>query len=149
MPRIGTLILVGPPLGFLPCHRSDRFPRCTRKPESGSRRLHTGCHPACKQVSSELLPGQCTPPSFDIAYSFSIRHERFTFVRLPDSYLTGSCPAFSLTLTTMALYQCSLRWFEACSYKPTSRDLPSSLPHLSVAHVHLPPVQGEAQDYQG
>ena len=27
MPRIGTLILVGPPLEFLPYHRSDRFPR--------------------------------------------------------------------------------------------------------------------------
>ncbi|MEN6318662.1 MAG: hypothetical protein ABFD82_07900, partial [Syntrophaceae bacterium] len=33
----------------------------------------------------------------------------------------------SLTLTTLALYQCSLRWFEARSCKPTSRDLPSSL----------------------
>jgi hypothetical protein len=33
----------------------------------------------CKQVSSELIPGRCTP-GFDIAYSFSIRHKRFTFV---------------------------------------------------------------------
>ena len=32
-----------------------------------------------------------------------------------------------LRLTTLVLYQSSLRWFEACSCKPTSRDLPSSL----------------------
>ena len=37
------------------------------------------------------------------------------------------CHAFSLTLTTMALYHCSLRWFEARSCKPAPRDLPSSL----------------------
>ena len=37
---------------------------------------------------------------------------------------------FSLTLTTLALYQRSLRWFEVCSYKPTSRGLPSSLAQL-------------------
>ena len=34
---------------------------------------------------------------------------------------------FPSTLTTLALYQSSLRWFEACSCKLTSRDLPSSL----------------------
>lgn len=37
------------------------------------------------------------------------------------------CHAFSLTLTTLALYQCSSRWFEASSCKTASRDLPSSL----------------------
>jgi len=41
-------------------------------------------------------PGTVSPPGFDIAYLFSTRHERFTFVRLPDSHLTGSCPAFCL-----------------------------------------------------
>jgi len=82
-------------------------------------------------------PGVVNPPGFDIAFLFSTRHERFTFVRLPDSYLTGSSPAFSLTLTTMALYQCSLRWFEARSCKPTSRGLPSSFLYFYVAHLHL------------
>ena len=52
--RIGTLILVGLPLEFLPYYRNDRFPRCTWKPESSSRRLHTGCHPACKSECNRL-----------------------------------------------------------------------------------------------
>jgi hypothetical protein len=34
VPRIGTLILVGPPLEFLPYHRNDRFPRSPQKPGS-------------------------------------------------------------------------------------------------------------------
>ena len=33
---------------------------------------------------------------------------------------------YTVTLTTMALYHSSLRWFEACSCKPTPRGLPSS-----------------------
>src|SRR5207247_1579498 len=32
VPRIGTLILVGPPLGFLPSHRGARFPRSAHEP---------------------------------------------------------------------------------------------------------------------
>ena len=60
--RIGTLILVGPPLEFLPYHRNDRFPRCTEEPVPGSRRLHAGCRPASKQVAAGLVPGQCSHP---------------------------------------------------------------------------------------
>ncbi len=40
--RIGTLTLVGLPLGLLPLHRSDRFPRSAQKPGSSSRHLHAG-----------------------------------------------------------------------------------------------------------
>jgi hypothetical protein len=40
---------------------------------------------------------------------------------------------FPSTLTTLALYQSSLRWFEACSCKPAPRDLPSSLAQLRGA----------------
>ena len=43
---------------------------------------------------------------------------------------TVLCRDFSLTLTTLALYQRSLRWFEACSCKPAPRGLPSSLAQL-------------------
>ena len=133
-----VLILVGPPLGFLPSHRNDRFPRCTRKPEPSSHRFHAGCRSASRQGPAELVPGQCIPPGFDITFLFSTRHQRFTFVRLPGSHLTGSCPAFSVrTLTTMTLYHSSLRWFEASSCKPTSRDLPSSLLYFVVAHIRL------------
>ena len=43
--RLGTLTLVGPPLGFLPYHRNDRFPRSTHEPDSGSRYLYAGRAP--------------------------------------------------------------------------------------------------------
>lgn len=46
--------------------------------------------------------------------------------RLHWSYLTGSCPAFSLPLTTTALYHSSVEWFEATSCKAAPRDLLSS-----------------------
>jgi hypothetical protein len=36
------------------------------------------------------------------------------------------CRDFSLTLTTLALYQRSLRWFAACTCMPAERGLPSS-----------------------
>ena len=54
---------------------------------------------------------------------FSTRLQRFAYARLLASYLTGSSPAFSSTLTTIALYDSSLRWFEARSRKLASRGL--------------------------
>jgi hypothetical protein len=45
--------------------------------------------------------------------TLSTLYQRFTCVRLPYTHLTGSCPAFSVTLTTMAFDHSSLRWFEA------------------------------------
>ena len=51
-------------------------------------------------------------------------------------------------LTTLALYQSSLRWFEACSCKPTPRGLPSSLMFLRGAPTNAcPSVILEAEDY--
>ena len=52
---------------------------------------------------------------------FSTRLQRFAYARLLASYLTGSSPAFSSTLTTIALYDSSLRWFEARSRKLAPR----------------------------
>ena len=54
---------------------------------------------------------------------FSTRLQRFAYARLLASYLTGSGQAFSSTLTTIALYDSSLRWFEARSRKLASRGL--------------------------
>ena len=54
---------------------------------------------------------------------FSTRLQRFAYARLLVSYLTGSGPAFSSTLTTIALYDSSLRWFEARFRKLASRGL--------------------------
>ena len=50
----------------------------------------------------------------------------FACAHLLDPYLIPSSGTFSLTLTTLALYQRSLRRFEACSCKPAPRGLPSS-----------------------
>jgi hypothetical protein len=47
----------------------------------------------------------------------------FTFLTLPDTFVR----AFSVTLTTSALYRRSLRWFEASSCKAVSEGLPPSL----------------------
>ncbi len=56
VPRIGTLMLVGSPLAFLPYHQDDRFPRSVQKPDSESRHLYAGGRPGSKQVSPELIP---------------------------------------------------------------------------------------------
>jgi hypothetical protein len=54
--RIGTLTLMGPPLEFFPCHRSDRSPGSVQKPGSSSRHLYTGGRLGSKQVSPKLHP---------------------------------------------------------------------------------------------
>ena len=54
--RLGTQMLVGPPLASLPSHRDTRFPRSTQKPMSRSRRLHAGHRLASKQVPRETCP---------------------------------------------------------------------------------------------
>lgn len=63
--RIGTLILGDLPLGFLPWHRSDRFPCSIQKPAIRSRHLYAGHHSGSRQVSPELITGQCCNPVFD------------------------------------------------------------------------------------
>jgi hypothetical protein len=50
-------------------------------------------------------------------------HLRSSPSLLPDVMIH----AFSVTITTLALNQRSLRWFEACSCKAASEDLPPSL----------------------
>jgi hypothetical protein len=137
--RIGTLILVGPPLGFLPWHRNDRFPRCTGKPASGSRRLHAGCRSACKQVLSELIPGQWNPPVLTSPICF--RH-----------VTSGSLSFVSLMHTWQGLAlpfpQRSPQWlFTTAAYgglkpAPASR-LRGAFPHLSCTFTwHTPSSPG-------
>jgi len=53
-----------------------------------------------------------------------------------------TCPEMLLrtltpTLTTAAFDRSSLEWFEACSWKPASKDLPSSLTQLVHAQVRF------------
>jgi len=67
------------------------------------------------QVSAPTLPGMTTSPGSDTNDTLSAVHRRFAFARLPGSHLTGSRPDFSATLTTIALYDSSSRWFETDS----------------------------------
>jgi hypothetical protein len=86
----------GCPLGFLPSHRDDRFLRSSSKPESRSRRLHARRQLGSQQASPNpysrnrsLVPVSTSPEYV------STLHQRFTSVRLLDSYLTDSSSAFS------------------------------------------------------
>ena len=58
-------------LGFLPSHRSDRFPRSMQKPASESRRLHAGCRLGSNQAVPQTVPGLTTSPRF--------RHRPYAF----------------------------------------------------------------------
>jgi hypothetical protein len=82
------------PLGFLPSHRSNRFPRSVPEPVIPSRRLYTGCRSARHQATAELVPGLCRSHGFDIIYMLSMPHQRFTFVRLGTTHLTGRSRLF-------------------------------------------------------
>ncbi len=50
---------------------------------------------AVHRFPSTSFAGQILDPDFDVAFGLSTRHQRFTCVRLLDSYLTESCSAFS------------------------------------------------------
>ena len=139
--RIGTLILMGPPLGFLPYHRSDRFPRSTQEPDSRSRHLHAGRRPGSKQVSPELIPEYQQPPV--LTSSLSFRHLISGSLALASLIIPDPVLRSSLTLTTLALYQRSLRWFEASTCMAASRDLSSSLvQHRTLGYKILWCVRG-------
>ena len=57
VPGIGTLALVGLPLGHLPLHPDDRFPGSLREPEPSSRRLYAGRHVGSRTGVPDTYPG--------------------------------------------------------------------------------------------
>ena len=63
-------------------------------------------------------------------YTLSTRHQRFAYAHLQISHLTGSCPAFSVTLTTLTLNQRSSRWFGNYSWKSLPEGHPPSFLQL-------------------
>ena len=77
------------PLGFLPYHRNDRFPRSTQEPGSRSRHLYAGRRSGNKQVSPELIRALCQPPVLTSS-RFSTPHQWFACARLLDPHLTQS-----------------------------------------------------------
>ena len=88
VPRLGTLNLVGPPLGFLSYHRNDRFPRSTHEPDSGSRYLYAGRHPGSMQVSPGLILVSRKLPVLTSSNFISTPHQWFACARLPEPHLT-------------------------------------------------------------
>jgi len=122
------------PFGFLPLHRSRRFPRSLQKPVPGSRHLHAGHRPDSKQASSGLIPETLSLSGLDDIYTLSTLQQWFRLIRLPGTYLIRSWRTFSLTLTTMAFGHSSLRGFEASTCMAAPRGLPSS----SIEHSFSP-----------
>ena len=86
------------------------------------------------RTAPELIPGARRPPGFDIAYGISTLHQRFACARLSGSHLTGSCPPFAATLTTIALDDRSLQGFEAAP----DRWPRGACPHLSYSTTPPP-----------
>ncbi len=127
VPRIGTLILVGPPLGFLPYHRDDRFPRSPKKPGSESRHLYTGGRLGSQQVSPKIILDPILKSSFDLVSIFSMPHQWFTCVRLSETHLPQS---FAVTFPKR-----SPRWLLTNAAFGGLKPAPAS--RLRGAHPHL------------
>jgi hypothetical protein len=116
VPRIGTQGLAG--LTRLAC--SLRIGTTgSPVPCKSLSQVHAAYQPdaarAGLQDSAQTYPGVNTAPGSDTFDTVSTSHRRFAFARLPGPHLTGSSPAFSATLTTIALYDSSSRWFDAGS----------------------------------
>jgi hypothetical protein len=86
-PRIGTRLLTVLPLGGLPWHRGNRFPRSAQEV---SRRLHAGRRPASRPASAELHPRPKTGVWFrqhPFASDTSLTvHLRSSYQRTPDGF---------------------------------------------------------------
>ena len=74
--------------------------------------------------------GRSATPFLMSSYTLSTRHRWFACAHLHISYLTGSCPAFSVTLTTLTLNQRSLRWFDDHFWKSSPEGPPPSFLQL-------------------
>ena len=116
MPRIGTQSLAGitRSAGSLYIGATGSHVPCKSLIQ-----IHAAFEPdaarAGLQDSALTCPGATTIPGFDIVCTISAVHRRFAFARLSGPYLTGSCPAVSATLTTIAFNDSSSRWFGADS----------------------------------
>jgi hypothetical protein len=112
VPRIGTLDLSGASQSavFLGIGTTG-----SPVPQKSLIQIHAAFEPdavrAGLQDTAHTLPEVTTTPGSDINHTLSAVHRRFAFARLSGSYLTGSRPAVSTTLTTIALYDSSLWWF--------------------------------------
>ncbi|NCC33933.1 MAG: hypothetical protein EOM24_18245 [Chloroflexia bacterium] len=109
MPRIGTLDLPGASRSAVSLSIGATG---SPVPQKSLFQIHAAFEPdaawAGLQGTAHTHPGVTTTPGFDINHTLSAVHRRFAFARLSGSYMTGSCPAVSTTLTTIALYDSCL-----------------------------------------
>ena len=94
-PRIGTLLLVGLPLGVLPSHRGAG----SHVPHTRLSWAHAVCMPATTRPVHRPAVRVLSQANFASLVSmasacFSTRPRRFTCVRLPSTYLTSSVSPF-------------------------------------------------------
>ena len=114
-------------LRYTPVVYPGASPRSTPEPEPDSRHLYAGHHLGSRQVLPQTDPEVTTRLGFDAVDTLSTRHQWFTRVRLPGSYLTHYSCALSVTLTTSALDRRSVRWFEASACTAAPEGPPPSL----------------------
>ena len=103
-----------------------------QEPGSESRPLYAGRRLPSHQAPGRLVPGDRNAPGFD---DKSLDYDASSKVHFRSSLLIHTCLRYVLNaltpmLTTTALYRSSLGWFEARSWKPTPKGLPSSLMQL-------------------
>ncbi len=107
---------------------AGRFSSSVPEPGIESRHLYTGHHMASKQVSAMPFPREEGPLRFRC--HLLIRFDASSVVHLRSSlYSTHdviSSRLSTMTFTTAAFDRSSSWLFEACSYKPASKGLPSS-----------------------
>jgi hypothetical protein len=90
--------------------------------------------PPCRSPSGQsagprqTCPGLTTTPRFGDVPTLSTRYQRFTGVQLQGTHLTGSSPAFSVTLTTSVLASAAHGGLEP----PPARRSRGALPHLWI-----------------
>lgn len=106
-------------------------------PAQSSCRLYTGCRSGRKQVSPELIRVLLANTLFDNIYTYfdvsSTVRFRSSSLYPPDSFTA----AFSPSLTTTSLKRSSMRWFEACPYRPASG---GHTPIIDIAPLAPSPV---------
>ncbi len=93
--------------------------------------------------------GRSATPFLMSPYTLSTRHRWFACAHLHISYLTRSCPAFSVTLTTLTLNQRSLRWFDDHFWKSSSEGPPPSFLQLRAKYSCSRGTPGRVEGWRG
>ena len=96
------------PLAPFPLASPARFSRSIQEPGRDSRHLHAGCRLSSLRHPPSLSRRTGHPSVLTSSKQISTLLQRFAYARLSRPCLTGSCPDFSATLTTMACMGFSL-----------------------------------------